>query len=74
MKGNDIMNVKHVNRKEILFPEAKSGDVIEYNGDYYLKITTLVNGENAVNVYDGFAITINDDEYVFIVDSELTIK
>lgn len=77
------MNIKNnkVNAVYTTFLNVSSGTVFEYQGDYYIRIESIVdNGfaentiRNCVRLIDGATRTLNNDDQVLILPAELVIN
>jgi len=65
----------HVFRKNIVtFSEIESGEIFEFEDNFYMKIETKGSRYNAVSIYTGSICMFDDDEEVTRVKSALNIE
>lgn len=79
------MNIKNnrINAVYTTFLNVSSGTVFEYQGDYYIRIESIVDNSNGfaentvrncIRLIDGTVRTLNNDDQVLILPAELVIN
>ncbi len=64
-----MMKVVKVESKRIKINDLKVGSTFWYKGDLHMRISICESSYNAVNLNNGFLVSVDKYEKVFIVDT-----